>query len=86
MSAFEVAHFLREKARDSSLSHTEIARRTGLSRQTWYKLLNGEIQEARFSTLIKVGRVLNIHPVDLMNLYLGQPQSAGKSGTGKLVV
>ncbi|MEZ5449629.1 MAG: helix-turn-helix transcriptional regulator [Thiolinea sp.] len=69
MSAFDVANFLKEKTRESGLSHTEIARRTGLSRQTRYKLLNGDIQEAKFSTLIKVSRALNVHPVELLSLY-----------------
>ena len=72
MSSYDVANFLRKKARESNLTHTEITRSAGLSRQTWYKLLNGEVQEAKFSTLIRVSHALNIHPLDLMGLYFGQ--------------
>lgn len=71
MSAHDVAHFLKKKADESGLTHTEITRRAAVSRQTWYKLLNGEVQEAKFSTLVRISRTLRTHPMELIGLYFG---------------
>ncbi len=74
MSSCEVAQFLRKKAEESGLSHSEITRLAKVSRQTWYKLLNGDVQEAKLSTIIRISEALRIHPLDLMALYFERRQ------------
>ncbi|MEZ5449835.1 MAG: helix-turn-helix transcriptional regulator [Thiolinea sp.] len=73
MSAIQVAELLRRRAFESQLSHTEISRKAHISRQTWYRLLNAEVGEAKLSTVVGVCRVLNIDPVDVMGVYFGRP-------------
>lgn len=58
--------------RRKGLSNSEVAIRAGISRQTWYNLLNAEIKEAKISTIINVAKVFDLHPYELMALYFGK--------------
>ena len=70
--------FLRQQMRKQGLSNTEIASRAGISRQTWYNLLNSEIKETRLSTLISVAEVLSVRPLQLLDVYFeGRVSGAG---------
>ncbi len=69
MSAQTLAQFLRARMNERGLNNSQIATRAGISRQTWYNLLNAQIKEAKFSTLIQVCKVLEVHPMELMEVY-----------------
>jgi transcriptional regulator with XRE-family HTH domain len=56
---------------DRGLSNSEVAIQAGISRQTWYNLLNADIKEAKLSTIINIAKVFDVHPYDLMALYFG---------------
>lgn len=69
MSAFEVADYLRLRLRTMGMTTTEAARRSGISRQTWHKLLRADISEARLSTLVQVAETLETHPLSMLRIY-----------------
>jgi transcriptional regulator with XRE-family HTH domain len=69
MSALELSFFLRQQMRRKGLSSTAIASRAGISRQTWYNILNADIKETRLSTLVSVAEVLDVRPLQLLDVY-----------------
>ena len=69
MSALDLAEYLRLRLRALRLTTTEAAKRSGISRQTWHKLLRAEIGEARLSTLIQVADTLETHPLSMMRIF-----------------
>lgn len=69
MAASELSLFLRQQMRRQGLSSTVIASRAGISRQTWYNILNANIKETRLSTLVSVAEVLNVRPLQLLDVY-----------------
>lgn len=69
MPATELATFLRARMEELVLSNSEVAKRANLSRQTWHKLLNEKIGEAKLSTLIRLAGALEIHPMTLLQTY-----------------
>ena len=72
MSAEDLAIFLREKMGRQRITNTEMVRRTGISRRTWYRLLNADIEEAKLSTLIKLSNALDISVTQLVHLYFNK--------------
>lgn len=60
-------------------SKTVLAEKAKISRVTFYKLLSGEIEEARLSTFINLAYALDVHPVELIRRYFSvdtdQPNS-----------
>lgn len=69
MSALDVANYLQLRIKELNYSTASAARSSGLSRQTWYKLLSADIEEAKLSTLIRVAETLYILPASLIALY-----------------
>jgi hypothetical protein len=69
MSALDLAEYLRLRLRALRLTTTEAAKRSGISRQTWHKLLRAEIGEARLSTLIQVADTLETHPLSMLRIF-----------------
>lgn len=69
MSASDLADYLRKRLDILRLSIKDAAQRSGVSRQSWHKLLNADVDEARLSTLTKVADVLETHAVHLVRLY-----------------
>lgn len=69
MSAIEFSEHLSALIADSGLSKKEIAARAGISRTNLYNILNGQVSEARLSTLISLSSVVGVHPVDLIRIY-----------------
>ncbi len=72
MSAQSLAFFLRRRMSLQGLSNSEVAAKAGISRQTWYSLLNADIKEAKLSTLIQIAVVLKIHPMEMLGVYFGE--------------
>jgi DNA-binding Xre family transcriptional regulator len=69
MSASDLADYLRKRLDILKLSIKDAAQHSGISRQSWHKLLNADVDEARLSTLTKVADVLETHAVHLVRLY-----------------
>ncbi|OQX07777.1 MAG: hypothetical protein BWK73_27155 [Thiothrix lacustris] len=65
----DLAHYVQRRMQVLNLSLKDAAARSGLSRQTWHKLLRAEIQEAKVSTLIKVAATLRVSVPDLLEVY-----------------
>ncbi|MDX9989559.1 helix-turn-helix transcriptional regulator [Thiothrix unzii] len=71
MSAQALSLFLLQQMRKQGLSNTQVAQQAGISRQTWYNLLNSGIKETKISTLIRVAEVLEVRPLQLLDVYFG---------------
>lgn len=69
MSAIELAEFLKQRASALKLSVTMISNKAGISRQTWYRLVNADVRQARVETLVRVADVLQVNLVELSSLY-----------------
>lgn len=76
MSSLDLANYVQRRMEVLGLSIKDVAERSGLSRQTWHKLMRAEIQEAKVSTLIKVAATLRTSVPDLLEVYF---QSNGAS-------
>lgn len=61
--------FINQLVEQSGLSKQAIAAKAGISRASLYNLLNGDIEEAKISTLVKVSFALDTHPIELMRRY-----------------
>ena len=82
MVSGDLAEYIRRRAYVLGISLTETARRAGITRQALYKLLDARVAEARLSTLIKLARALNVHPLALQTII--QQESAPKRGVARL--
>lgn len=69
MSAIDLSHFLHKRAKALNLSAAVIANKAGISRQTWYRLINADVQQARISTLMRVANTLQVSLLELSCLY-----------------
>lgn len=69
MSGIDLAEYIQERMDALNLSVTAAAERSGVSRQTWHKLMRADIQEAKLSTLMRVARTLDTPAPHLLNLY-----------------
>lgn len=76
MSAEDLALFLRHKMGEQRTNNIDIVRRSNISRRTWYRLLNADIEEAKLSTLIKLANTLDTGVTQLLEVYFeGSPLS-----------
>lgn len=85
MSANDVAAFLRERAEASNMTYTDISRRANISRQTWYKLINAQVAEAKLSTVARVCDVLHIDPREIMAIYFNQDETHSPQTTSAAI-
>lgn len=69
MSALDLAVYLRKRLQALELTTVEAAKRSGISRQTWQKLLAADIDEAKLSTLMKVSDTLEVHTLNMLKIY-----------------
>ena len=69
MTASNFAYYLKKRLQALRLTTVEAAHRSGLSRQTWYKLLRADVEEARLGTINKVAITLQTTPEFLISLY-----------------
>lgn len=72
MSALDLSNFLNTRAKELHLSATTISKTVGISRQTWYRLLNADVQQARIETLMRIAEVLQVSLMELSSLYTKQ--------------
>lgn len=69
MSAEDLASFLRRRMGELRLNNSDVAVKAKIARQTWYRLLNAEIEEARLSTLARLADALGLHVMSLLKVY-----------------
>ncbi|TXH75718.1 MAG: XRE family transcriptional regulator [Thiothrix sp.] len=72
MSAQKLSFFLRKQMHLQGLSNSQVALKAGISRQTWYGLLNADIKQAKISTLLQVAAVLKVPPLELFKIYFSE--------------
>ncbi|QQZ30648.1 helix-turn-helix domain-containing protein [Thiothrix subterranea] len=65
----EFGSFLRKKTLKNQLNMDNLSKKAGISRKTLYNLLNGDVGEAKFKTLIKIAEALGVHPMELFSVY-----------------
>ena len=82
MPLFEFAEYVRKRADTLGLSMAELARRSGISRQALYGILDGSSGQARVSTLVTSVNALQVHPVVLFRHLLHQLELPKFSTTG----
>ncbi|EIJ35380.1 hypothetical protein [Thiothrix nivea] len=75
MSAIELAKYVQARMEMLDLNVTNAARKSGISRQTWHKLMRADIKEAKLSTLMGVSRTLKTTVPHLVEVYF-QPGGA----------
>lgn len=64
------SNYLRKSIDKQQLTIKETAEKAGISRQNLHKILNGDIAQAKLTTLIQLAHALNKHPLDLFRAYL----------------
>ena len=64
-------------------SKTVLAEKAKISRVTFYKLLSGEIEEARLSTFINLAYALDVHPVELIRRYFSVDTDTAQQSTAQ---
>lgn len=64
------------------LTMSELARKTGVSRQALYAMLDGSTAQARVSTLIALAHALKVHPIVLFRHSLSQMELPKFTTTG----
>lgn len=69
MSAEDLAAYLRRRMAEKRLNNSTVALRAGISRRTWYRLLNAEIEEAKLSTLIRLAHTLDSSVSTFLKIY-----------------
>lgn len=79
MSAIDLSSFLRERTTSLGLSAMDVVKKTGISRQTWYRLVNGNVKKLRLDTLECVADVLQVNAVELSYLYAKKQNLQQKS-------
>lgn len=82
MSALDLSDFLEVRAKELGLSAMTIANTAGLSRQTWYRLLNADIKQARIETLVRIAEVLQVSLIELSTLYMKKQPAYPKTFGG----
>lgn len=76
----ELDRFARSRARDLGLSLVELCESAAISRQTFYGLAEVPDKLPSLQTLISLARVLNVHPMRLLQLLFDDTHPASAAG------
>ena len=69
MTTTSFANYIREHIEKQELNISSTAVRAKISRQALHKILNGDIKQARLTTLIQLSHALNLHPLEFFRKY-----------------
>lgn len=69
MAAAEVEQYLMQVVARAGNNKSRIARDAGISRNTLYRILRGDLEEVKITTISKLTRVLKVRPQVLMSMY-----------------
>jgi len=70
MSAIDLGCFLRKRMSTLNISVSCVCRDSGISRQTFQKLLNAEIKDAKLSTIVRIADSLKVEVLDVISIYI----------------
>lgn len=82
MSSAQLTAFIEQRVAVLGLSKTALAKQAKISRAALYKILDGEVQEAKLSTLIRLAAALDCHPLDLLRPLFSRWELPVKTSTG----
>jgi transcriptional regulator with XRE-family HTH domain len=74
MSSMDLSNYLRQRMLLLGLSNTKVASRANISRPTWYRVVNGDITEAKISTLVGIAKAFDLHLYQLLAIRFGKRQ------------
>ncbi len=69
MPTIDFSDYIRVNINKQKLSISATAQKAGISRQALHKILNGDIKQARLTTLIQLAHALNLHPLEFFREY-----------------
>lgn len=69
MAAAEVEQYLMQVVARTGNNKSRLARDAGISRNTLYRILRGDLEEVKLATISKLTRVLKMKPQALMSIY-----------------
>jgi DNA-binding Xre family transcriptional regulator len=82
MSSVQLIAFIEQRLTVLRLSKTALAKQAKISRAALYKILGGEVQEAKLSTLIRLAVALDCHPLDLLRQLFSRWELPVKTSIG----
>lgn len=80
MSAIDLAAYIRARLNELKMTTTAAAKDSGISRQTWHKLLRADISEARLSTLAAVANTLDTQVLGMLRIYFNEQSLTAANG------
>lgn len=83
MSKLDFSALLLGLAQQSGMSKRAIAERANISRTAFYNLLNGQVGEAKLSTIVHLAQALDIPPMELLKPYFNSLSSLSESENGQ---
>ncbi len=72
MHKLEFSNLVKRLIQQNGLSKTALSTKAQISRTSLYKLLNGDVTEAKLSTIINLSHALEIPPLELLKPYFKQ--------------
>lgn len=69
MSVSDLSMVLQERKKELGISMSELSRRSSLSRQTLYNILDGEVSQARLTSLTSIANALELHPLEILRSF-----------------
>jgi lambda repressor-like predicted transcriptional regulator len=70
MATKELSAYISQRIRQLGVTKTQVIRRSKLSRQTFYNILNDNIlEETKLSTFISLAHAIEVHPLILIRQY-----------------
>jgi len=75
LSQLDFSALLLGLAKQSGMSKRAIAERANISRTAFYSILNGQVGEAKLSTIVHLAQALDIPPVELLKPYFNSLSS-----------
>ena len=69
MAAIEVSRYLEQVMVKAGSNKSSLARTAGISRNTLYRILSGDLEEIKITSIIRLAEALNIEPHAIMAIY-----------------
>ncbi len=72
MSKLDFLSYINVLVVNSPHTKSLLAEKIGVSRSTLHRILSGEVEEARLSTLVNLAYALGVHPFELLRRYFAE--------------
>lgn len=63
-----IRHIIEQACDQNNIKHTELCERAAISRETFYRILRGDVERATVATIYKIARAAKIAPIILLRL------------------